>query len=154
MFLYKWPLKDYLWPIFAICMFIFHKTEFLKVILRCWTGLDYDWCKSYDKKCKYFHFFFFAILYKNTCLQFWCFLCFCVLCHNFCTSYMVAFVVGLKCLRKVHLNTQCPPLWLRNTWMVPYGNPTLLAFLGERLFANRCLMICITHNWRLLLPTN
>jgi hypothetical protein len=83
MFLYKWPMYDYFCPFHAICMFIFHKTEILKVILRCWTGLDYDWCKSYDKKCKYFHFFFFAILYKNTCLRF---CVFCVLCHNFCTS--------------------------------------------------------------------
>ena len=79
MFLYKWPLKDYLWPIFAICMFIFHKTEVLKVILRCWTGLDYDWCKSYDKKCKYFHFFFFCNFVEKHMLAvfvFFAFLCF------------------------------------------------------------------------------
>ena len=42
MFLNKWPLKDYLWPIFAICMLIFHKTEVLTVILRCLTGINYD----------------------------------------------------------------------------------------------------------------
>ena len=35
------------------------------IILRCLTGLIYDWLKSYDTKHKYFHFFFFAILYKN-----------------------------------------------------------------------------------------
>ena len=40
-------------------MIIFHKTEVLTVILRCLTGLTYDWLKSYDTKCKYFHFFFF-----------------------------------------------------------------------------------------------
>ena len=40
-------------------MFIFHKTEVLTVILRCLTGLIYDWLKSYDAKRKYFHFFFF-----------------------------------------------------------------------------------------------
>ena len=27
------------------------------VILRCLTGLTYDWFKSYDTKPKYFHFF-------------------------------------------------------------------------------------------------
>ena len=51
---------------FAICVSIFHKTEVLTVILRCLTGLIYDWLKIYDAKRKYFHFFFFfAILYKN-----------------------------------------------------------------------------------------
>ena len=37
MFLYKWPLYDHFWPFFAICVCIFHKTEVLMVILRCWT---------------------------------------------------------------------------------------------------------------------
>ena len=43
---------------FAICVYIFHKTEVLTVILRCLTGLTYDWFKSYDTKHEYFHFFF------------------------------------------------------------------------------------------------
>ena len=37
---------------FAMCMFIFHKTEVLTVILRGLTGLTYYWLKSYDKKHK------------------------------------------------------------------------------------------------------
>ena len=59
---------------FAICMFIFHKTEVLKVILRCLTGLNYDWFKSYDTRRKISISFFFAILYKNRSLRLLCFL--------------------------------------------------------------------------------
>ena len=33
---------------------IFHKTEVQTVILRCWRGLNLNWFKSYDTKCKYF----------------------------------------------------------------------------------------------------
>ena len=51
---------------FTICMFIFHKTEVQTVILRCFMVLNLNWFKSYDTKCTYFHFRFFAILYKNT----------------------------------------------------------------------------------------
>ena len=36
---------------FAICMFIFQKTEVLAVILRCLTGLNLDWFKSYGLRC-------------------------------------------------------------------------------------------------------
>ena len=36
-----------LWPFFALCMFIFHKTEVLMVILRCLTGLNLNFLK-YD----------------------------------------------------------------------------------------------------------
>ena len=68
---------------FANDMIIFHKTEVQKIVLRCLTGLNSDWFNSYDTKCKYFHFSFFAILYKNTHLHF---LCFCALSHNFCTN--------------------------------------------------------------------
>ena len=32
-------------------MFIFHKTEVQKVILRCLTGLNLDWFKSYGLRC-------------------------------------------------------------------------------------------------------
>ena len=32
-------------------MFIFHKTEVLVVILRCLTGLNLDWFKSYGLRC-------------------------------------------------------------------------------------------------------
>ena len=34
-------------------MIIFHKTEVQLVILRCWTGLYLNWCKSYDKNEKH-----------------------------------------------------------------------------------------------------
>ena len=33
---------------FALCVFIFYKTEVQTVILRCLTGLNSDWFKSYD----------------------------------------------------------------------------------------------------------
>ena len=46
-------------------MFIFHKTEVLEVILRCLTGLIYDWLKSYDAKRKYFHIFFLRFCTKT-----------------------------------------------------------------------------------------
>ena len=48
--------------IFAIYIHIFHKTEVQMVVLRCLTGLNCNWFKSYDAKHKYFHFQFFAIL--------------------------------------------------------------------------------------------
>ena len=50
MSLYKCPLYDHSWSFFAICVSIFHKTEVLTVILRCLTGLIYDWLKIYDAK--------------------------------------------------------------------------------------------------------
>ena len=37
--------------IHAIRMFIFHKTEVMMVILRCLTGLNLDWFKSYGLRC-------------------------------------------------------------------------------------------------------
>ena len=48
--------------IFAVWMFIFHKTEVQTVSLRCLTDLNPNLFKSYDTKSKYFHFCFFAIL--------------------------------------------------------------------------------------------
>ena len=36
---------------FAICIFIFHKTEVQTVILRCLTGLNLNWFKSYGLRC-------------------------------------------------------------------------------------------------------
>ena len=33
---------------FAIFISIFHKTEIQTVILRCWTGLNHNWFKSYE----------------------------------------------------------------------------------------------------------
>ena len=35
----------------AMYVFIFHKTEVLTVILRCLTGLNLDWVKSYGLRC-------------------------------------------------------------------------------------------------------
>ena len=37
----------------ANCMFIFHKTEGQTVILRCLTGLNLDWFKSYGLRCRW-----------------------------------------------------------------------------------------------------
>ena len=51
MSLYKYPLYDHFWPVFAICVFIFHKTEVLMVILRGSTDLNLDWVKSYGLRC-------------------------------------------------------------------------------------------------------
>jgi hypothetical protein len=39
--------------LFANCMFIFHKTEVQTVILRCLTGLNLDWFKSYDLRFRW-----------------------------------------------------------------------------------------------------
>ena len=36
---------------FAMCMFIFHKTEVQRVILICLMGLNFNWFKSYGLKC-------------------------------------------------------------------------------------------------------
>ena len=38
---------------FSILPSIFHKTEIQTVILRCWTGLNHNWFKSYDTKHKW-----------------------------------------------------------------------------------------------------
>ena len=43
----KWPFYNHIWPFFANCMCIFHKTEVQTVILRC---LNINWYKSYDTK--------------------------------------------------------------------------------------------------------
>ena len=36
---------------FAICVFIFNKTEVVTVVLRCLMGLNLDWDKSYGLRC-------------------------------------------------------------------------------------------------------
>ena len=46
----KKPFLDQIWPCLANYMFIFHKTEIRTVILRCWTSLNLNWYKGYDKK--------------------------------------------------------------------------------------------------------
>ena len=48
----KWPFYDHIWPFFANCIFIFHKTEVQTVILKCLTSLNPNWFKSYDTKRK------------------------------------------------------------------------------------------------------
>ena len=68
---------------FAICMFIFHKTEVQTVILKCLTGLNLDWFKSYDtkrKKLKKASMCFWTKLQKNRNGNI------SVLCHNFWTN--------------------------------------------------------------------
>ena len=62
--------------LFAICMFIFLKTEVLTVILRCLTGLHFDYFQSYDTKRKYFHFCLFCNFVPFTFFAFFEFLCF------------------------------------------------------------------------------
>ena len=42
--------------LFAICIFIFHKTEVQTVILNCLIGLNLNLFKSYNTKCKCFYF--------------------------------------------------------------------------------------------------
>ena len=56
---------------FANCMSISHKTEVQTVILVYLTGLKFDWFKGYDTKCKYFHFWFFAILFRHNSVAPW-----------------------------------------------------------------------------------
>ena len=65
---------------FANYMIIFHKTEVQTVILRCLTGLKLNWLKSYDTKCKHFHFHFFSVLLKTNSFSFFVLLVFCVFC--------------------------------------------------------------------------
>ena len=48
----KWSFYYHIWPFFASCVLIFHKTEIQTVILRCWMSLNFNWYKSYDKKHK------------------------------------------------------------------------------------------------------
>ena len=48
----KWPFYCHIWPFFANCMFIIHKTEVQTVILRCLLSLNLNWYNSYDTKCK------------------------------------------------------------------------------------------------------
>jgi hypothetical protein len=61
-FLIYCMLNDYYTTVsghfFALCMFIFHKTEVQKVSLRYLTNLNPNMFKSYDTKPKYFHFHF------------------------------------------------------------------------------------------------
>ena len=58
----KWQFTTFSGQFFGNYMTIFHKTEVQTIILRCLTGLNLGWFKSYDSKCKYFHFRFFVIL--------------------------------------------------------------------------------------------
>ena len=44
----KSVLRTFLAFFFDNYLYIFHKTGVQKVILRCWTGLNFEWFKSYD----------------------------------------------------------------------------------------------------------
>ena len=44
----KWLFYDHIWPFFANCTFISHKTEVQMVILKCLKSLNPNWFKSYD----------------------------------------------------------------------------------------------------------
>ena len=59
---YKLQFDDHFRAFVGNSMIISCKTEIQMVILRCSTGLTLDCIKSYDSKCKYFHFCFFVIL--------------------------------------------------------------------------------------------
>ena len=88
-------------------------TEVQTVILRCLTGLKSDWFKDYDTKRKYFHFWFFAILYKNTLLHF---LHFFILCHNFCTNQDSDSLSTSKYLPESHFCQRKPYSWQKK-WL-------------------------------------
>ena len=67
---------------------IFHKTEVQTVILRWLPGLNLDWLKSYDSKCKYFSIFLFCDIVEKNAFVFVAVLGFIyVLCHNCCTNH-------------------------------------------------------------------
>ena len=82
----KWSFYYHIWPFFANCVLIFHKTEIQTVILWYLTILNLNWYNSYDTKHKNA---------KNTNL------CFCtklqntkngnicILCHNLRTNQIL-----------------------------------------------------------------
>ena len=115
MSLYKWPLYNLFWPFFAICMFIFHKIEVLTVILRCLTGLTYDWVKSYDPKWKYFHFFFccdFVQKQRFSSLEFFSFLYF---------LSKLLYQIRFRLLKHLKMTIWISVLWKINTWLAKNG---------------------------------
>ena len=63
---------------FAICMFIFHKTEVQTLILRCLTSLNLNWYKIYDTKRKNAKNANVCFCTKSQTMEMDC-----VLCHNF-----------------------------------------------------------------------
>ena len=88
MFLYKCPIYDHSWPFFR------HMCEFLS---QNWgsdghfevLNRSYLWLveKLWHKTQIFPFLFFYAILYKNRYLHLFCFLRFCVFCHNLCTNW-------------------------------------------------------------------
>ena len=48
----KWSFYYNIWPFFANCVLIFHKTEIQTVILRCLIILNLNWYNTYDTKPK------------------------------------------------------------------------------------------------------
>ena len=67
---------------FAICIFIFHKTEAHTVILRCTMGLNLNWFKSYGLRCskmQSFPFLIFNDFVKKTQMCVFCIFGFCVI---------------------------------------------------------------------------
>ena len=74
----KCQFYDHFWLFFHQLYVIFHKTEVQTVILRCLTGLNSDWFKGYDTKCKYFHFGFLQFCTK-TLICIFCNFAFCVI---------------------------------------------------------------------------
>ena len=48
----KWSSYYHIWPFFANCVLIFHKTEIQTVILKCLTILNLNWFLNHDTKRK------------------------------------------------------------------------------------------------------
>ena len=88
---YKLQFDDHFRAFVGNSMIISCKTEIQMVILRCSTGLTLDCIKSYDSKCKYFHFCFFVILQKKNSFLFFEFLDF----FGFCVITVVPIMIQL-----------------------------------------------------------
>ena len=87
MSLYKWPLYNIFWLFF--CHMHVRLSQnwgsdgHFEVLNRSYLWL----VQNLWPKTKIFSFlFFFAFLYKNRDFHLSSFLCFCILCHNFCTN--------------------------------------------------------------------
>ena len=79
---------------FAICMFIFHKTEVQTVILRSLTGLKSEWVQNLWQKNANISISIFLQFCIKTHLR--VFFRFFVLSHNFCTNSRFRLIKQLK----------------------------------------------------------
>ena len=82
----KCPFYYHIWPFFANCMFIYHKTEVQTVILRCLTSLNLNWYnrhKTKRKNTKNARECFCTKLHKTKNGNI------CILCHNLWTNQIL-----------------------------------------------------------------